>query len=157
MASYAEDRLTRLVKKYDSTLFVRRNYKDVFQILRKDTKVAVYDVDGHTLVAIEPSEYFVTALTHNWKADGNPVEWGTEPIMKKLADIDGWNAQSEVNRLEETYKKADEAKNKDFSNKTEDVVREWLPHFKKATSDIVVGSMDKKKEFKRKRENKFKE
>lgn len=159
MGSFAEDRLTRLVKQHDSCLVVKQNYKGVYQVLRKGTKPVVYDVDGKTLVAIEPIESFVMALTDNWAANGRPVEWGSLPILKRLSEIDLWNSQSFVNDLENYNSKLNKQKDRDFQNKTEDVVREWRPIFAKATDDILVGNLSKDKEFRRKREKtlKFKE
>lgn len=140
---YLERRYTEIVKKYDSKLFVELSPFGTRQVMRENFRPVKYDVDGKTLIAMEKSPFFVTALTRDWTCKTENVEWGELPLLKRLKDIDQWNAESEVNQLEKMQHKAAEASERHFANETEAFVREWRPAFKKAFSDVNVSNLEK--------------
>jgi hypothetical protein len=84
------------------------------------------------------------SLTRDWTANTENVDWGVEPIIQRLKDIDTWHSESVVNQLEKMHKLADESKERALQNKVEDFAHEWRPTFKKAFSDVNVSTMSKK-------------
>jgi hypothetical protein len=82
-------------------------------------------------------------LTHNWRPQGNPVEWGILPILARLKQSDLWKRDivSDIEKNEERIAKEND---RDRQNKTEDFLYDFHAKFKKTFSDVNVSTMEKK-------------
>lgn len=142
--SWIETRLTGVVKRHDPKLFVQRNFKGVLQVLRENYVLHPYEVDDRVIHCLSPAHYYVMALTDTWGANGNPVEWGVEPILQRLKMIDCWSSQSFVSdEMEKQNDKADRSKERDLMNRTEAAAYEMHSSFKKTFSDVNTANMNK--------------
>lgn len=140
-----QDRITREIQKHDRDLFCRKDPRGVLQILRKNTITRSVWVDDKTVITYPVSApSFIVALTDTWTAMGKPVEWGLEPIMRKLRAIDDWqNPESENNKMLAQNEKVDQSHDRDRYNKMEAFCYDWRSQFKKATSDINTSNLAK--------------
>lgn len=93
-------RLTAIVKAVDKALYAKRN-GEMLQIWRKSH--GVDPSHGKTV------DNFVLALTDSWTISGKSVDWGIEPLMKKLREMDAWTRVT----LYEEFVKERETKLKD--------------------------------------------
>lgn len=142
--SRVEHRLTKEVRKHDPKLFVKKNHLGVMQVMRESYQQHPYYVDGSVIYALISAPHFIMGLTHNWTANGNPCEWGIEPIMRRLQEIDGWNDNSFVNsKLEDHNEKADLSAKREMNNKLEAAAYESHSTFKKTFADINTANMNK--------------
>lgn len=155
MKSWREIRIEQTLKEHDPELFLNKNYKGELQVMRKSFRMMPYDVNGNTLFVKTPAHHYIMSLTEDWTSKTNPVEWGLEPIARRLREIDDWGAESAFQRMMKQNEKLDEQKRKSFSRLTEDVALEWRKDFKKHTSDILTHSMDQKKDPRYKGDRKY--
>ena len=98
--------------------------------------------DGSTLWFFRPDHHFVTALTDIWTIRGKPVDWGLEPIMKRLDSLDLWRRDI-VSDIEEQERKREESNARDRMTKNEAFLSDFRSQFAKATSDINTANMNK--------------
>ena len=142
--SWYERRITKELKKRDAKLYVHKNYKGVLQVMRESYAHHPYLLDDCVVYALVPTPHFIFALTDNWTASGKACEWGVEPVLKRLTEIDTWNDHSFVNKdLEKHNKKVDESKAREVNNKIESAVYESHRVFKKTFADINTANMAK--------------
>lgn len=80
-------RYTSILKDYDRDLYAVRRYGRI-DVMKKSYKLVAYEFDGDTLLVPHREDWYVFSLTHNWKSDGEPVQWGRDPLLKHLADGD---------------------------------------------------------------------
>lgn len=149
-----ERRINQEIKRIDRDLFVGRDPNGTLQILRKGYTTKAYQVDGCTIYALEPMPRYIMSLTEDWTNRTKPVEWGLEPIVRRLQEIDSWNANSLTNNMLKINEKVDQSKERDKMSKLEDAVRESHHVYKKTFSDINTSTMDRKNDPRRKKESK---
>jgi hypothetical protein len=92
----------------------------------------------------EPDRH-VCSLTHNWSPNGEPVDWGIEPIKARIKAIDlcadgGHEFWREILK---SYERQEESKERDRKNTIESNLYELHSEFKKAFKDVNTGSMAK--------------
>lgn len=144
MKSWREIRIEQSIRAHDDLLFLNKNYKGELQIMRKSYRMVPHDLDGKTILVQTPTPHYIMSLTEDWTSKTSPVDWGLEPILRRLKEIDDWGADSSFDRMMKENEHRDNLKKKAFASKTEDVVKEWRKDFKKHTSDILTHSVDKK-------------
>jgi len=145
------DILNSRIRGHDSKLFVAKHGEGKLCVFREGFRMETYILDGgQTLHVPRPSPHLVFALTDNWKLTGNSVEWGIEPIMKKIRDSDLWNRDI-VGDLEKQELKREESNSRRLKHETEDFLYDFQPRFKKAFADVNVGGLAKK-DLRRKKE-----
>lgn len=130
--------MTSIVKSFDRELFCEMNMEGKPCIYRKSTRVETYDLgDGNVLLNVRPSSHYIFALTHNWRPQGEVVEWGALPILKKLREIDSWNRDiaEEIIQKEEKWK---ESQDRSRKNHMESFMYELKDHVKEETKDVII-------------------
>lgn len=138
------ERVTEAVRYHDYKLFCARNAEGKLCIYRKGHSLESYQLGENTsLTFVRPTSDLVCALTHNWQVTGYSVDWGIEPIMARLRDMDLWNRDlaSEIIAKEE---KAIESRERDRMNHTESFLYDFHSQFKKTFSDINTSNLSKK-------------
>lgn len=144
MKTWREIRIEQTIKMHDPLLFLNKNYKGELQVMRESFKMVPHDIDGKTVLVKMPNHHYIMSLTEDWTGKTRPVDWGLEPIIKRIKEIDDWGSESSFERLLKENAKRDEIKSKRFASLTEDAVKEWRKDFKKHTSDILTHSVEKK-------------
>lgn len=135
-------RLTQELRKYDSKLYAHRASNGMVQVFRKGERVGDCDFDIESGPSGRPS-YLLFALTENWTLQSVPKDWGIEPVMLHLREMDGWGSaltledirkQREANEL--NRKRATRNENR---ARAMDVRRD----FAKAVNDINTSTLEK--------------
>lgn len=155
MKTWRETRIEQVLKQHDPKLFLNRNGFGELQVMRESFRMNSYDVDGVSLICVERQPYYIMSLTKDWTSKTDPVEWGLDPIIRRLQEIDGWNPLSLANTMEARNLKVDEAKERHMTNETEAFVKDWRSSFAKATKDISTNTLDKKLDSRRKGDRKY--
>jgi len=136
--------LTERLKWHDSKLFAEKDRTTgVISIYRKRVCFEAFDWEGGRLLYSRPDKYLIFSLTDTWTFKGKPVEWGIEPVMARIKEMDLWN-RDVFKSLTEDYEKQDKSKAREFRNKAEDVAREMRPQMAKATNDFITSRSDLK-------------
>ena len=137
------------VRIYDPKLYCEANAEGKLCVFREGHAIESFALnDQDVLHYVRPNPHFVFAITHNWKKDGRPVEWGKLKIWERLRQIDLWERDlvSEIEKQEEQREASCERQRK---NQTEDFLHEFRDGFKKTFSDVNTANMDKKKDLRR--------
>lgn len=138
------ERITREIQSHDRLLYCERNEAGRLCVYRKSTRYETYHLsDDATLVWARPTPYFVFALTHNWKIDGRPVDWGLCPIMARLKAIDLWNRDLAEEIIQDEEKRI-ESMARDRRNTTEAFLLDFRRQFAKAFDGVNTANMAKK-------------
>lgn len=138
------DWLTKQLKRFDPTLYCEKHRDGKLCVYRTSKRWESFRLDdGSILTVARSTPYFILALTHNWRFDGVPVEWGYLPITDHLRMMDGWNRDlaEEAIRQQELF---NEKKDREAKHQAEVFAHEMRPAFKKAFSDINTANMAKK-------------
>jgi hypothetical protein len=138
--------LNKALRAYDRALFAKPDFKGRVCVMRKGPKWVLYDFEGVDILVKESVEDVVFALTDNWSQSGVARDWGIEPVMQRLREIDSWSRSDFLKDWESLKDKEQEAKQRDFRRRTEDYAYEIREDFKKAFSDIRYANMDMAKD-----------
>ena len=145
--------IDRVVKEHDFELYAERNNFGVICVYRRGKRFVPFMISKDAnYYGVTDSPQFVLALTHNWLTNGKPLEWGAEPIIKRIKAHDIWCNEKLFADLEEQDDKRSASKDKDFSNKTEAFLHDAHSSFKKGWNDIRVCNMDKTEKRRRNKE-----
>lgn len=136
-------RLTEIVKRYDSKLYVDTIPSGALAVFRRTSRFISYDIDGDTVAFELPSPYLVFSLTENWSAAGKAVDWGIEVILARLKAIDLWNNDRQAEELLKSYEKADAGRKKDRRNNTEAFLYDFRRQFAKAFDGVNTSNLDR--------------
>lgn len=135
-------RVNDLVKEHDRELFAKKE-NGVIQVFRKTREYVPYSDHDLSFTYTRYSPYFVLALTDTWNMNGKPVDWGLEPISKKLKEMDLWKRDNLANELIKSYERADETSKKDFRNKLEAKLKDDRRAFAKAFDGVNTSTLAK--------------
>lgn len=133
-------RLTKALRGFDPSLFVRRNDEGTLclwaeRLLRPD----------------EPE--FVLMLTEDWTWKTPPREWGVEAIIAKLQDMKR-GAPEILEELTAHNEKLRASRERGFKSENEAFFKDYRRQFAKATSDINTSTIEKV-DLRREREKKY--
>ena len=143
-------RITQLVKGFDSRLYAHRAGSGVVQIHRQADKWEAADLcqEVPDLARLRPQ--FILALTNDWSPFGNPVEWGLEPITRKLLEMDGWRDDRQFNEMRERRNSAQRDRERQNRNELRARAADMRRDFAKATNDIntsTLAKIDRRREY----------
>jgi hypothetical protein len=134
--------LTKAVKRYDKDLFVKRAENGMMFLIRNKTKLDHFEFNGVKVYysKVEPQE--ILALTDTWTSRGQAVDWGIEPLMQKITEIDGHRSHEILDRINKAVLGSMEAKDKARDSEMEAKAYESRYELKKIFQDYNVSSMD---------------
>lgn len=135
--------LTRVLKSYDKMLKAKRDDHGVVNIYREVNTYDVFDFDGGKLWSTRKFDMHVMSLTDTWNANGQPVEWGAEPILCRIKAMDLWNNPTLLDDLKNAREKSEEGKQRDFRNNVESFLYDFRSQFAKATNGINTSTLEK--------------
>lgn len=136
-------RVTTLVKRYDPKLYAFEASNGMLQILREADRLAASDYFQHEPGDSRPFPQFILALTDDWSLQGNPVEWGLEPIAAKIREMDSWHREDFYRRMVKHRERVQEMKDKARRNKFRDIATEMRREFAKTCNDINTATLEK--------------
>lgn len=137
------DWLTESLKTHDRELYCEKHREGKLCVYRNSKRWESYQLDDGSIITVARSApFFVFALTHNWRMDGNPVEWGYIPILNRLNEIDT-QRRDMVSELEAQYEIAEKSERRQKRNQIEDGLRESYSKIKKSFSDVRTCNMEK--------------
>lgn len=144
MKSWRAHKITAELRKHDRELYCNSLNETTLAIFRKSSRLETYWLDSETCIHnLRASPHFVCALTDNWQANGLPVEWGLEPIMKRIRENDLWSRDRLADELIESYEKKSESLKRDRINKIESLLLDNKHEIRDAFSNINVANLKK--------------
>ena len=138
-----EKSLTKKLKAYDRELLVKRHESGVLCVYRKSNMFDRMDFNGKKLYVSRAFDQYIMALTDNWSTNGNPVDWGVEPLLCRIKAMDLWANPQISAELINSYQIAEETKKRDHKNNVESFLRDFRSQFAKATNDINTSTLSK--------------
>lgn len=138
------DILTHHIKKIDPLLYCEREVNGMICVYRDSKRVEYFEFDGQKYLHLKSVPNIILALTDTWSVRGNPVDWGIEPLIHRLQEIDCWNKGRTADDLIEDYEKMQESKDRARMNGHEAFLRDNRSVFKKAFNDINTSNLNVK-------------
>ena len=145
MQGYRIQQIDRLLKRngYFDLFAVRTDENSAIQLRRKIRIPIKFEYDGKSVVFFKDSDQHIISLTDNWQLGGQPVEWGLEPLIHKVSEIDSWRDDSFYEKLVE--KREQQKRNTERSNRNEFKANaaDARKDFAKVTNDINTSLINK--------------
>lgn len=155
MKTWREIRIEQTLKSYDPELFLNKDYKGRLQVMRNGKTYQSHNAGDFEIQVLTPSPHYIMSLTSDWSPKGEPVDWGLEPLLRRLQEIDDWGSESSFERMLAQNERKNQLKERAMKGLTEDVAKEWRKDFIKHTGDIICHSMDKTKDPRKKGDRKY--
>lgn len=133
-------RINRILKDYDTDLFCARDGECLHVYRKKPRMQGSFEYEGATYAYTGVENQYIFSMTHNWKFEGRPVEWGMDNIVSHLNFIDSWkndDYEKFVKLREQKEKWREESK----SNNRRALAADMRKDFARATNDIVVHNL----------------
>ena len=135
-------RITEVIRQHDQKLFAHASGERVL-ILRKGDRLAASDYNQSTPDLARLNPQLVLALTHNWKVDGQPVEWGLDPLMRQLQSMDSWADPDMFRNMVKKRERDSADKERSGQNEFRARAADMRSEFARATNDINTASLAK--------------
>lgn len=136
-------RINEVVKKYDRRLYAIQIPQGMIQIHRQADRMEASDFNQEIPETAHLFPQFIFALTDTWKLQGQPVDWGIEPIRQKLRQLDSWRDDSHYARIVENRDRIARDKDRMHKNELRATALDMRRDFAKATNDINTSSLAK--------------
>lgn len=136
------ERITKLLKTHDYKLYCEKNGEGTLCVFREGHSTESYALNNDVLTVVRPTPDFVFALTDTWKAQGRAVDWGLEPIMARIKEIDLWKRDIAA-ELSEQYDKNKLSKKRDFKNRAESFLFDYRSQFARTFNDVNTSTLKK--------------
>lgn len=128
--SYRLKLLNRNLKSYDRELFAMTSNS----------------VDTEKTCVFRKSRFgpiFILALTDNWLAHGTPREWGLDPIMRKVSEMDSHRDSSMYDDFCKERDRKKESMMQSYRNDIKAAAYDLRKDFARATNDINTSTLEK--------------
>ncbi len=137
------DNLNRSLRSYDRLLYAERSLgNEMIGIYRMSFRWDTYDWNGSQLSVSRPVPEPIMFLTTNWKINGTPVDWGTEPVMGRIREMDLWNRDHILDEVVAERETLKNNKARSFSNEVKARAADMRKDFAEAVSDINTSGMN---------------
>lgn len=139
----------RSVRNHDPLLFVKRDNAGTCHLYRKKKVVDHFKYGDITYAHFKEVDDYIISLTDNWWHDGKPVEWGLEPLMRKIHQMDSWTNVNGFENFVKSRERAEQDKERMKRNEIRAHAADLRKDFAKATNDIVVRqeTLDKNRDY----------
>jgi hypothetical protein len=135
--------LTKHLKKYDSDLFAERLDNGVIQISRHKNYWIPFQYEGKKYLYAKSVPHYVTVLTDTWLVTGKPRDWGIEPLMARIRDMDGYRNDTMLDQVRAVRERNEADKLRGMRNDFRAIAADMRKDFAKATSDINTSTVNK--------------
>lgn len=134
--------LTKRLKAYDRDLYAKRIESGMVQVYRNSTRWEAFEWQGQTFHFSRPNPQFILPLTDDWKLTGTPVEWGIEPLMAAIRDLDNWRDDTRYDRYVEHRETAQKNNRREWKNNARALAYDMRKEFAEATNDINTSTIN---------------
>lgn len=137
--------ISRLLKRYDSDLKVKSYLDGALALTRKRRTFEFYRdrSAGFALWFARDWDDLVLPITHTWTETGIPVDWGIEPILSKIQQLDGWRDDTDYDRFCKQRERAEADKKRAHKNEMKALAADCRKEFAAATNDINTSTIAK--------------
>lgn len=138
----------KYLKEMDKELFAQRDGRFI-NVYRYSPRSKSFGLsNGDVLTYYVKTINHILVLTDNWMYTGNPVDWGIEPLMRKLRAMDTWTRNGMIEDMELAREYRDKSKKREQRNIHESVAKEIRSEFKKGSDQINFANSKLKTNFK---------
>lgn len=135
-------RLNKELRLFDKELYAEKSDTLPTRVFRRGVHWESYQFEGATILYSRPNPYYVLSLTHDWSLNGKPVEWGIEPLLQRLREIDNHN-HDVLERIYEENEKRDQLNKRSKSNEIKALATDLRRDFAKTVNDINTSTLEK--------------
>lgn len=135
--------INKALKLHDAELFCKPDENGCLQVYKKTVGYEAINFGDYVVHYSRIIPKSIMALTDTWTVRGNPVDWGIEPIMRKIQEMDTHNRADFLREMEKAFEKKNEDKQKEIVNKNEAFLYEHHKMFKKAFADVNTSNLEK--------------
>ncbi len=135
-------RLTQELKKHDRTLFAKKTESEMVQVWRRAEKWSAADLFYEQTSSSNPMQ-FILALTHDWSLQGKSVDWGIDPVMTKIQEMDLWSKESFLSDLRKERERAKDVREQSKRNEIRARAADMRKDFAQATNEINTSTLEK--------------
>ncbi len=86
---------------------------------------------------------FILALTDTWTLQGQPVEWGLEPLAWKLREMDSWRSDQEIKGMRQERERLKGIQANSKRNDLRAQAADMRKDFARATNEINTSTLEK--------------
>lgn len=135
-------KINQALRKYDRDLYALREPVGVINVFRQGRRIDDSMIPDclEYLEILRPNPQYLFSLTNNWNLNGTPVEWGLEPIMYKIREMDSWSHEISLDDMRRKREWADREAERIRVNEFKAVASELRRPFAKITNDYLVRS-----------------
>lgn len=134
--------LTKHLKGHDRKLFCKRMRSGAYGVFRESVRWETFAYESGVLSYLRPADHFIFALTHDWRSDGKPVDWGIEPVLEKIKASDSHQRDIAAEAIE-SYERLKEKKAKQVSSNAEAFFSDYRREFARSTNHLNTSTMEK--------------
>lgn len=109
----------------------------------------VCEGEGFKLLNLREGKDLVFALTDNWTAKGTPRLWGFETVLCRIRELDAWEHQDLLEKIDAENTKVDESNRRALKNEMEAFWSHNRDRFKEAFKDTLTHGLSKDEPRKR--------
>lgn len=140
---YARERyLTRVVKSYSPDLFVKQTMGGILNLMRRASRMDTFEWNGVVYAYSKPVDQFIMSFTEDWQEGSKPVDWGVEPLLERIQEIDSWRDDTGYQRFCERRERNERIKKQTLRNELRARAADMRVDFAKATNDLNLSSVD---------------
>ncbi len=142
--------LNKALKAHDKSLYVRICKDGIWRVFQRVKQWRTHHIDGATLLEQYDADWLICPLTHNWAANGTPVEWGIEPVIDHIKYGRPEYIQKRNEELEKQAAQSSQSRARNLKSVAVDAAEDMYDGAKKGWSDIRYANMDKTNDVRKK-------
>jgi hypothetical protein len=137
-----KNRMNKILKSYDSKLFVVEGYDGKLHVHREIDRFMKSNGGMVDLNAGDYNPQYLFSLTDTWKFEGKAVEWGAEPLLETIRSLDEWNCDNFEDMVRRRERRAEDKK-RIRENELRAIAADCRRDFARATNDINTSTLEK--------------
>lgn len=134
--------INRELKYFDRELYAVKSDVGLVQIYRKGIRWEYFDFGSDRLIYSRLNPHYILSLTENWTLESAPVEWGIEPLMGRLREIDNHN-HDVLGRIHKDNEKREQLKRRASVNEYKAAAYDLRRDFARAVNDVNTSTLEK--------------
>jgi hypothetical protein len=135
--------LTQHLKGHDKDLYAEQSLNGLVTVQRRSVHWQSVAWEKGVLHYSRPISQFVLALTDTWQLQGNPVDWGIEPVLSRIKELDAYRDDSMLDQMRKERERTEELKQKSFRSEIRARAYDLRKEFAQATNEINTSTLAK--------------
>lgn len=127
---------------FDRELYAVKTGDGIVQIYRKGVRWESFAFGKDLLKYSRPAPHYVLSLTHDWSLNGDPAEWGIEPLLARLREIDTHN-HDVLGRIHEENETKKRLRKRAVDNEIKARAYDLRRDFAKAVNEVNTSTLPK--------------